>query len=173
MMANLNTMGATAPTAGAQLRAAMRHWESGVAVITSGRGEGRIGLVSNSFASLSLDPALVLWSLDRGSSSAAHWSRAEDFAVHFLSEDRPDLLARFARRGAGKFDGIDTTPGLTGAPIVDPLLPRLDCRMWRRIDGGDHIILVGEVRAVHSPEEFRPLRSSALFSATPQTKELS
>ncbi|WP_051132882.1 flavin reductase family protein [Nocardia paucivorans] len=128
-----------------ELRQAMAAWTTGVAVITTSHGARPAGLVSTSFTSVSLDPPLVSWCVDRGSTSFDIWSRAEGFAVHILSADEADLVSRFARRGGDKFHGLDWRPGITGAPLLTAGIARLECRTHIRYDGGDHLILLGRV----------------------------
>jgi flavin reductase (DIM6/NTAB) family NADH-FMN oxidoreductase RutF len=120
-------------------------WPTGVTVITAEVAGGRAGLVCNSFTSVSLDPPLVSWCVDRRSTSFALWEDAESFAVHILAEDQKALIDRFARRGGDKFTGLALERGHTGAPLLSGAAARLECRTWQRYDGGDHIILVGQV----------------------------
>lgn len=128
-----------------ELRQVMAAWTTGVAVITTCHRERPTGLVSTSFTSVSLDPPLVSWCVDRGSTSFDIWSRAEGFAVHILSADEADLVSRFARRGGDKFQNLDWRPGITGAPLLAAGVARLECRTHTRYDGGDHLILLGRV----------------------------
>ncbi|MFJ6392934.1 flavin reductase family protein [Streptomyces sp. NPDC091972] len=127
------------------LRQTLAAWPTGVTVITAEAAGGRVGLVCNSFTSVSLDPPLVSWCVDRRSTNFALWKGAESFAVHILAEDQTGLIERFARRGGDKFTGLALSQGLTGAPLLSGTAARLECRTWQRYDGGDHIILVGQV----------------------------
>lgn len=124
-------------------------WTTGVTVVTAHHDGDLVGLVSNSFASVSLDPPLVSWCVDRGSSSLKSWLAAESFAVHILASHETELVSRFARRGGDKFAGQDWAPGATGAPLLDAGVARVECRTWQRYDGGDHVIIVGRVVALH------------------------
>jgi 3-hydroxy-9,10-secoandrosta-1,3,5(10)-triene-9,17-dione monooxygenase reductase component len=140
-----------APVQAEELRLAMRHWTAGVTVVTTtGRDGTHAGIVSNSFTSVSLEPALVSWCVDRGSSSFDAWCRAEAFSVHILGRENADLVPRFAARGTDKFAGLHTTPSTVGSPALDGVPVRLDCITWNRYDGGDHVIIIGEVRAIHA-----------------------
>ena len=152
-----------APVRPGELRAAMRHWSSGVTVVTTSADDGaRTGIVSNSFTSVSLEPALVSWCVDRGSSSFPIWSRAEAFSVHILGEEDADLVPRFAARGADKFAGLATVPSPVGTPVLEGVALRLDCTIWNRYDGGDHLIIVGQVRSITTPADLRPLTTRQL-----------
>lgn len=135
----------TVSDAATAFREVLGAWPTGVVVITA-RHEGALaGLVSNSFTSVSLEPPIVSWCVDRSSSSAAVWLAARGFAVHVLGAEQSDLVKRFARRGGDKFAGLHWTEGVTGSPLLDGALARLECRTWQRYDGGDHVIVLGRV----------------------------
>ena len=130
------------------LRAATGAWATGVVVVTAAHSDGRdAGLVMVSLAPVSQEPPLVLWSVDRGSSNLDVWLGAPGFALHLLAADQEALAWQFARKGAGKFDGLTVTRGLVGAPLVNGAAATLECTMHAQHDGGDHIILVGRVVA--------------------------
>ena len=126
------------------LRDALGRFATGVTVVTCMADAAAVGITANSFASVSLDPALVLWSIARSSTRFAAFSAAPAFAIHILGQDERDLAARFTRGGAG-FDGLDWTPGPGGAPVIPGTLARFDCRLQAAHDGGDHLILLGAV----------------------------
>ena len=131
---------------GIELRQAMRHWDTGVTVITAGSEPSRrIGLVSNSFTSVSLDPPLVSWCVDRNSSSFEAWCDTPAFSVHILDDDDTDFIPRFAARGTDKFAGLTTLSTPLRTPALEAGRIRFDCRTWRTYDGGDHVIIIGEV----------------------------
>jgi len=126
-------------------RKALGQFPTGVAVVTASDRGRAIGMTANSFASVSLDPPLVLWSVAKSSPSHDAFVAADAFAVHFLGAGHRDLALRFSQRGTDKFSGIVHVPGLTGAPLIEGLAPIFECRAWARYPGGDHTILVGEV----------------------------
>jgi flavin reductase (DIM6/NTAB) family NADH-FMN oxidoreductase RutF len=128
------------------LRDALGRFATGVTVITCETPDGPVGITANSFASVSLDPALVLWSIARSSSRYAAFASAESFAIHILGSDERDLAARFTKAGAG-FDGLPVTAGAQGAPLIGGTLARFDCALHSALDGGDHVILIGRVLA--------------------------
>jgi flavin reductase (DIM6/NTAB) family NADH-FMN oxidoreductase RutF len=149
---------------GADLRRAMGHWATGISVITT-QSEGALaGLVSNSFTSVSLDPALVSWAVDKRSSSFDVWNTTDNFAVHILSESDRGLVQRFVAKGTDKFAGLAWEPGVLGSPIVASEVPRIECRLWQRVDAGDHVILIGEAVSVSDPESFRPLTNHVYWA---------
>lgn len=126
------------------LRDALGRFATGVTVVTCTGPAGPVGITANSFASVSLDPPLVLWSIARGSSRFAAFAGAKGFAIHVLAEDERDLAARFAKAGS-TFDGLSVTPGRGGAPLIAGTLARFDCGLHSAIDGGDHLVMVGRV----------------------------
>lgn len=118
---------------------------TGVAIVTAQRDGDLYGMTSNSFASVSLSPPLVLWSIRRESTSFAAFSTAAHFAVNILSEGQVDLSNRFAKSGPGKFDGIDWLEGTGRSPLLAGVAASFECKSYRAYDGGDHLILLGEV----------------------------
>jgi len=122
------------------------HFATGVAVVTAHSRDGRpTAMTINSFASVSLTPPLVLWSIDRGSECFDTFNSASGFGVHILSQSAQDLSRRFSRKDNHDLLGGEYTDGLSGAPILTGLPVWFDCRTSARHDGGDHVILVGEV----------------------------
>ena len=131
-----------------EFRHALGTFTTGVTIITArDQDDSPVGVTANSFNSVSLDPPLVLWSLARKSQSLATFENASHWAVHILAHDQGELSARFARSVSGpeKFDGIEYEGGLGSAPLLAGCTTRLQCRTAHIYDGGDHIILVGEV----------------------------
>ncbi|WP_171054166.1 flavin reductase family protein [Arenibacterium halophilum] len=128
-------------------RRCLGEYGTGVTVITTSVEGELYGMTSNSFASVSLDPPLVLWSIRRESTSFAAFETCEHFAVNILSEAQVDLSQRFAKSGPGKFEGVDWAEGIGGAPLIDGVVASFQCRSHTAYDGGDHLILIGEVLA--------------------------
>jgi flavin reductase (DIM6/NTAB) family NADH-FMN oxidoreductase RutF len=126
------------------LRDALGLFATGVTVVTAAGDEGPVGMTVNSFASVSLDPPLVLWSVARESDRAGTFERAGFFAVHVLSAEHRSLAQHFAAFGS-EFDGIDIEEGQGGVPLLSTFSARFECRTAARHPGGDHVILVGEV----------------------------
>jgi flavin reductase (DIM6/NTAB) family NADH-FMN oxidoreductase RutF len=128
-----------------ELRAAMSRFATGVAVVTTFDREKREGLTVNSFSSLSLDPPLVVWSLRKNAPSLATFHRAIGFAVNVLCADRPDLSHHFATPHPDKFLGVEYDDGGFGCPILRGNLALFECRKSQVIEGGDHLMFIGEV----------------------------
>jgi flavin reductase (DIM6/NTAB) family NADH-FMN oxidoreductase RutF len=136
-------------------RDALGRFATGVTLVTIEGPDGPMGFTANSFSSLSLDPALVLRSLARTSRRYDHFAGARHYAIHVLRQDQADLPARFSRSGAG-FAGLDWLPNAEGAPILPGALARFDCTQHATHDGGDHLIIVGQVLRL-ALEEGEPL----------------
>lgn len=128
------------------LRAALGRFATGVAIMTTLAPDGQpVGLTANSFASVSLDPPLVLWSLSRTTPSFVPFEAASRFAVNVLTAAQIGLAERFARRGIDKFEGVHWRPGLAGLPLIDGAMAQFECALEARHEGGDHVIYVGRV----------------------------
>jgi len=128
-------------------RDALGQFATGVAIVTACGADGeRVGATVSSFNSVSLDPPLVLWSLDKNARSRAAFESSTHFAVHILTLEQRELAQLFARRGADKFASLQCRPGLGGAPLLEQCAASFECETRHRYDGGDHVIFVGEVR---------------------------
>ncbi len=125
-------------------RDALGRFATGVAVITTEAPTGPMGFTANSFASLSIDPPLVLWSPARNAQRFPVYAAARHFAVHILSHAQIDWASRFVRGGAGS-DGLVFERNAQGVPVLPAALARFDCAHHAAFDGGDHLIIVGRV----------------------------
>jgi flavin reductase (DIM6/NTAB) family NADH-FMN oxidoreductase RutF len=129
-----------------QLRDALGRFATGVTVITTRSSGGKLeGLTANSFSTASLDPPLVLWSLQRSAQSLQSFLDAGYFAVNVLAADQDDLSRHFAKRSKHKFENITHTPGLGGCPLLSNSLASFQCTTENTLVGGDHIIFIGRV----------------------------
>ena len=128
------------------LREALGSFATGVAIVTTaGEGSEYVGMTINSFNSVSLDPPLILWSIDKRAYSFDTFNECQYFAVHILSDQQEDLSQRFARQGADKFEGIECQHGVGGIPLIPDCLTYFQCEIAHRYQGGDHLIIVGRV----------------------------
>ena len=131
-----------------QFRQALGAFTTGVTVVTTHGPDGQdYGLTANSFNSVSIDPPMVLWSLNKNASSKAAFAEAGHFAVHVLATDQEPVSNRFAKSGADKFAGLTVARGPGNVPLLDGCSARFQCRTSYQYEGGDHIIFVGEVLA--------------------------
>jgi len=128
-------------------RSALGQYGTGVAVITTLSGGQPVGMTVNSFAAVSLDPPLILWSVQNTSGRAAAFTSAQHFAVNVLSTGQVEVSRIVASPAAGTapFDRIEWTGGLGGAPLIDGAVARFECRTHDVLPGGDHRILLGRV----------------------------
>ena len=134
-------------------RKALGTFATGVTVITTMSGGAPFGFTANSFCSVSLDPPLLLFCLDRGSYSYDHFAKAKHFAVNVLTEAQEDVSAHFARPSEDKWRHVGYELCSVGCPVFDDMLALFECRTHAVHDGGDHIIVVGEVvRFCHEAE---------------------
>lgn len=125
-------------------RDALGQFATGVTIVTTRDSDGKaVGVTANSFNSVSLDPPLVLWSLARSARSMAAFEQSGQFAVHILASDQDALSNRFASRVEDKFAGLDI--GEDGPPRIEGCSARLVCTTRHLYEGGDHVIMVGEV----------------------------
>lgn len=129
-------------------RRALGNFATGVTVVTAADSNGRqVGVTANSFNSVSLDPPLVLWSLDKRSNSHEVFEQASHFAVNVLAADQIDLSNNFARPKDDRFAEIAYEPGAGGAPVFADCSARFHCENYQQVDGGDHWIMIGKVVA--------------------------
>ena len=144
----------------AEFRKTVGNFATGVTVITTRdtRGSPR-GLTANAFASLSLNPPLVVVCVDRGSDTyPALQSVGAVFVVNILAEHQQELSQKFASKGgSGKFEGVEWHEERTGAPILEDILAFMECKVAERFDGGDHGMVVGEVENLGVNEGREPL----------------
>jgi flavin reductase (DIM6/NTAB) family NADH-FMN oxidoreductase RutF len=137
------------PVDSQQFKAALSHWASGVSIVTARDADGTpVGLTATAFASLSLQPPLILFCLGLDSTHRDALLAAPGFAVHLLTQGQAALSARFAVKGGDKFSGLAWREGRWGAPVLESCLAVLECRMHAQLPGGDHTIVVGEVEDV-------------------------
>lgn len=131
-----------------QFRSALGAFATGVTIVTTRTRSGvDVGLTANSFNSVSLDPPMVLWSLDKSSKSLPAFLESDYFAVHVLSASQEALSHTFATRGVEKFAGLALERGRGGIPLLDGCSARFQCRTAIKYEGGDHLVFIGEVEA--------------------------
>jgi len=127
-------------------RNALGGFPTGVTIITAlGKNGQKIGMTVNSFNSVSLTPRLILWSIGKNTNCFDDFMAAKAFAVHILASDQKDLSERFATTGVDRFADIECTEGLSGTPILPHYSACFQCKTAQQYEGGDHIIITGEV----------------------------
>ena len=144
------------------LRQTLGRFATGITVISARTEAGEeAAITANSFTSVSLEPPLVLFSMARTSKSFDAWEAAETFAVNILSEEQRALSSQFAKSSAEKWQDVSPVMAESGLPLLPGALGTFQCRTWARYDGGDHLIIVGEVFACAKAAEGKPLVFSA------------
>jgi flavin reductase (DIM6/NTAB) family NADH-FMN oxidoreductase RutF len=129
-------------------RTALGTYATGVTIITAVAADGKpYGLTCNSFASVSLNPPLVLWSLGMFSQGLSVFQNASHFAVNVLGASQQALASKFAKSSEDKFAGVVWKPGLGKAPVIADSVASFQCRAVSRYYGGDHVIFLGAVEA--------------------------
>ena len=129
-------------------RNALGTYATGVTIITAVAPDGKpYGLTCNSFASVSLNPPLVLWSLGMFSQGLSIFQNASHFTVNVLGASQEALASQLAKSSGDKFAGVEWTPGLGNAPVLKDSIANFQCRAANRYYGGDHIIFLGAVEA--------------------------
>ncbi|MFT6648937.1 alpha/beta fold hydrolase [Pseudophaeobacter arcticus] len=139
---------APAPFDPRALRDAFGTFMTGVTVVTSHDDTGApLGFTANSFASVSLDPPLVLVCLANSARSYDALTQASGFAVNILAEDQKNISNTFARPSDDRFANVDWQVGPQGSPILAGVSAWFDCSMHKTVEAGDHVILIGQVEA--------------------------
>lgn len=127
-------------------RRALGNFATGVTIMTAQNEKGeKVGVTANSFNSVSLDPALILWSIDKRSSSYDVFVNATHFAVNILAADQIDLSNNFARSKDDKYANIDFELGAGNAPVLKECSAVFECERYNIVEGGDHWIIIGRV----------------------------
>lgn len=128
------------------LRRAFGSFATGVTIVTTTDKAGDVyGFTANSFASVSLDPPLLLVNIAKTAYGLDVFTNAEGFAINILAENQKNLSNTFASKGADKFEGVDWTAKTTGSPVFDGVISWFDCASYQQVDAGDHVILIGRV----------------------------
>lgn len=135
-----------------RFRDALGHYASGITVITSDVDGEPIGFTCQSFYSVSTNPPLVSFSVMSSSYSYPKIRRAGRFAVNILSGEQVRISNQFARQSADKWHGVDRQESPLGNPIIDGSLHWLDCEIHAEHAAGDHLIVIGEVKALNLPK---------------------
>ena len=143
----------TNPTEFRSLRDAFGQFATGVTIVTACNEQGQpIGLTANSFASVSLDPPLVSWCIDKASTRYEELSKAEHYTISVLGAEQQEVSNLFAMRSWDDtaFGEVDWYEGPHGVPQIPNVGARFHCKAQHRYAGGDHIIIVGLVEEYHS-----------------------
>jgi flavin reductase (DIM6/NTAB) family NADH-FMN oxidoreductase RutF len=157
-----------APLAAADFKKAMAQFATGVTIVSAQTPQGElVGLTVNSFNSVSLDPALVLWSISKQSKSLAALQTVSHYAIQVLAADQAALAQQFAGPALQRWHHVDYTLSSENVPILNGTLMSLICRPRSQYDEGDHLIWVADVvRCQHATIAKAPLVYHASQFAT-------
>jgi len=146
----------------------MGNYPTGVTIVTTIDHEGNpVGLTVNSFASVSLDPLLILWSIDHKVSTLEAFTDGESFAVHVLAGDQQELCKTFSSKNIDRFSLCNWSTSEHNLPIIDGAFAVLQCKTFNKVEAGDHTILIGEVIDIQIEKKEPMLYHRRRFSSIP------
>jgi flavin reductase len=143
-----------------EFKTVLGRFATGVAVMTTVAARAPHGMTANAISSVSLDPLLVLVCVERSAVMADRVAASGTFALSFLAADQDDLSVWFSQPpapGQSQFSEVPTFVAATGAPLLQEAVGWVDCQVWASYDGGDHVIVVGEVLDVGVGSDRDPL----------------
>ncbi len=139
-------------------RDALGCFGTGVAIAATRAEDGApVGLTINSFSSVSLDPPLILWSIDLNSGCLPAFRNTAAFSINILTEDQIDIARLFAVPGVCRFGSTPHYDGEFGAPVIEDALASIECKVEARHPGGDHEIIVGRATRITHAIGGKPL----------------
>lgn len=146
-----------------QFKKVLSQYPTGVSVVTTANEDGMFGLTVNSFASVSLEPALVLWSIDKSTFSLEAFLNSEGFAISILNEHQQDISNLFASHGVSdKFESVDYELQ-NNMPVIKNAKGILLCKTENIIEAGDHHIIVGKVDVAVQPNDDEAILALAYY----------
>jgi flavin reductase len=143
-------------------RQVLGRFATGVTVITVTHDGVKHGMTANAFSSVSLNPPLIMVSVDKRADMHELLMQAGSFCVNILAEHRrdwSDWWAGKAPKGGDQFVDIPHSAKVTGSPVLDECVGYIDCKVWARYEGGDHTLFLGEVQeaSVNDNPDVKPL----------------
>lgn len=129
-----------------ELRGALGRFATGVCLITvNDEQSGQLALTANSFSSVSLDPPLVLWSIQNSSECYREYTHCAYFGISVLAAEHEALSNRYAKKGDHAIDSDSFAVDDQGVPLLSNALANFSCAIHSIIDAGDHQIIIGRV----------------------------
>jgi len=138
-----------------EFRFALGKFVTGITIVTCNGKNGPIGITANSFASLSLSPPLVLWSPAKASKRHDTFLEAEKFTIHIASENQIELCKSFSKSADGGSE-MNWDFNDQGEAFIKNCSAHFECTKYSHFDGGDHSIIVGEVKKFETTDH-KPL----------------
>ena len=143
---------------GRTFRKALGSFATGVTVVTARTAEGDpVGMTVTSFASVSLDPPLVMIGVGKTNSNIAAYRDVGQFAVNILSEDQRDVSITFASRVEDRWAQVKWRKGYKDLPLIEGALAQVQCDVHQVHEAGDHDIIIGRVKALDAATGGQPL----------------
>ncbi|WP_313192040.1 flavin reductase family protein [Shinella zoogloeoides] len=172
----LFNIGGTAPSGqpvdADSLKAALRTLGGGVSIITAGEGENRTGATVTSATALSVEPARMLVSLNRTSSTWPIVERHGHFGINIVGADHEELANQFAGRGGlrgpDRYRGAEWTTAVSGAPLLLGAVAAIDCTVEEAIERHSHVIVIGKVQAIRTGTGHSLLYQDGRYHAVPR-----
>jgi flavin reductase (DIM6/NTAB) family NADH-FMN oxidoreductase RutF len=141
-----------------EFRNALGRFATGICVITADDNGTPFGMTANSFASVSLDPALVLWSIQKDSECAPIFENVSRYGINILNSDQQATSNQYAKKGDHDLIAGSYRQGTSGAIVLKDAMTSFECEVEQRIDAGDHIILLSKVLDMsNDPADREPL----------------
>jgi len=141
----------------AEMRSALGQFASGVTVVTGMDEQGPIGFACQSFASVSLDPPLILFCADHRGRSWPRLRESGRFTVNVLNEEQADLCTRFGSRDGRKFDGLECETSKWSTPSLPGVLMRVHAEVHEVHTAGDHDVVIGRVLELETVVQKSPM----------------
>lgn len=139
-------MGPTNNFSEKEFKECLSHYSTGITIVsTCDANSQNYAITVNSFTSVSLKPPLVLFCIDKSSSSVNAFLESDGFAVTILDYSQHNIAKQFASSSQNKWDGINYVKGATGSPIILPNLSFMECEKFTDYEAGDHYIVIGKV----------------------------
>ena len=137
-------------------KSVMSKFVTGVTIITIKNNNNYIGKTVNSFASISLNPPLVLFSLEKKSSYLAEYKKSSFFGINILSRNQKKLSIYFSKIKP-KWEGIKFFLSKNNNPLIEGSVANLNCKNIKTISQGDHIIFICKILEGQINTKLRPL----------------
>jgi len=138
-------------------RQALGQFPTGVCVVTASVAGERLGMTMSSFNSLSLDPPLVLFSIDRRAAGLPLWEQATRCTINVLAENQKDISNRFAKSQSNKWEGMRLRPGHAEAPALAGTAAVFECAVWAKHDRKPLVFCMGRYASLQPTESPAPL----------------
>ena len=141
-----------------EFRRILGHYPTGVSVITSMTVDNKpLGLVVGSFTSVSLNPPLVGFFVDKSSSTWPMIESTGHFCVNVLGSDQNEVCHNFSRKNSDRFLGVSYSFSTRNAPLIDGSIAHLECLVHSVSEAGDHWGVLGEVDHGITPRDYDPM----------------